>query len=153
MWLLVLFVLFAVCMVVAVIAGVITGFRQNTEGSKYFAKATSSKRNSFNHPTKATSKPIPPNPRYYNIGSKTFHTSKECMDFSLLEPWDAVTELEALTMGLTCCQRCVLPIVFVYPRGTVYHKTRFCSDSRSLPSQMSEREAIALGMHRCMKCW
>lgn len=107
----------------------------------------------FYHPTKATSNPLPSDPRYYNIGSNIFHKNRECCKFSLLETWDAMTEAEALNKGMTICPMCESPIVFVYSRGRVYHKTKFCSDSQSIPMQIKESEAISKGLHRCGKCW
>ena len=109
--------------------------------------------NTFKHPTKSSVKEIPPNPRFYNVGSTTFHKSKVCDAFSILDEWDATTESEVLQMGLVQCERCGHEIVFVYPRGRVYHKHPFCSDSMSEPSQMSESEAIIKGLSRCSKCY
>lgn len=107
----------------------------------------------FHHPTKANSNPIPSNPCFYNIGSTVYHQSKECSDFSLLDTWDAITKDEALSKGFSVCPLCRESIVFIYPRGKVYHKTKFCSDSQSIPYQVSEKEAIAKGLHPCGKCW
>lgn len=43
--------------------------------------------------------------------------------------------------------------VYVYPNGKVYHRTMFCSDSKSIPKPMSEKVAQIQGLHRCTKCW
>lgn len=116
------------------------------------SKSTHEKR-PFHHPTKANTNPIPLSPCFYNIGSTIYHQSKECSDFSLLETWDAITKTEAINKGFTACPLCKESIVFVYPRGRVYHCTKFCSDSQSIPYQISEKDAIAKGLHRCGKCW
>ena len=43
--------------------------------------------------------------------------------------------------------------VYVYGKGRVYHKTPFCSDSRSEPQAISEKFATIQGLTRCRKCW
>lgn len=143
---------FIAVMIIAVVAGVITGIKQakptvkNTKTNIYRSKK-------FNHPTKANDNPLPVAPRFYNIGSLTYHRSRECKGFSLLETWDAITEDQAIQMGMVECPLCKNSIVFIYPRGKVYHRTKFCSDAQSLPVQISEVEAINRGLHRCSKCW
>lgn len=150
---------FVIAMGVAVVAGIISGIKQSSAQTDNRMRRTSphtqgyTNQQKFNHPTKANSNPIPINPRYYNIGSTIFHKSKECNGFSLLNTWDAITESEALSKGLIACPKCKETIVFVYPRGRVYHRTKFCSDSQSIPAQVSETEAISRGLHRCGKCW
>lgn len=145
-------VLAAIVMIVTVVAGIIAGVNQ-TRVPPGSSRCPTYRGKKFKHPTKANDNPLPIDPRFYNIGSNTFHWSKECRGFSLLETWDAITESEALQMGMTGCPLCRDPIVFIYPRGKVYHKTKFCSDSRSIPVQTSEADAIARGLHRCNKCW
>lgn len=145
-------ILAAIAMVVAVVAGVITGINQ-TRSATGSAKSSIYRGKKFKHPTKANDNPLPADPRFYNIGSHTYHWSQECSGFSLLETWDAIPELQARQMGMTGCPLCRNPIVFIYPRGKVYHKTKFCSDAQSIPVQISESEAIAQGLHRCSKCW
>lgn len=144
--------LVAIVMIVAVVAGIIAGVNQARTPSASSRRPTY-RGKKFKHPTKANDNPLPIDPRFYNIGSNTFHRSKECKSFSLLETWDAVTESEALQKGMIVCPLCRDPIVFVYPRGKVYHKTKFCSDSQSIPVQTSEANAIGRGLHRCNKCW
>lgn len=139
---------FIVIMAVAIVAGIISGVRQSTP---YRHKPQRTE--SFYHPTKANSNPLPLNSCFYNIGSTVCHQSKECSDFSLMQSWDAITRSEAASRGFTVCSLCKESIVFVYPRGRVYHNTKFCSDSQSIPYQISEKEAIAKGLHRCEKCW
>lgn len=43
--------------------------------------------------------------------------------------------------------------VFVFGNGRVYHKSPFCSDSKSIPNPISEKVAIIQGLTRCRKCW
>lgn len=43
--------------------------------------------------------------------------------------------------------------VYVYPRGKVYHRHPYCSDTQSIPNPMSESIAQISGLHRCTKCW
>lgn len=107
----------------------------------------------FNHPTKATTRSVPKNPCFYNISSSIFHKNKECMSFSIIEEWDAITKSEALQKGMSSCEKCANPIAFVYPSGQVYHKTKFCSDSASIPNQITETDAISKGLRRCSKCY
>lgn len=141
-----------VVMVVAVVAGVINGINQ-ARLTTAPVKTSMHRGRKFKHPTKANNNPLPDDPRFYNIGSQTYHWSKECSGFSLLKTWDAIPELQARQMGMTGCPLCRNTIAFIYPRGKVYHKTKFCSDARSIPVQVSETEAIARGLHRCSKCW
>ena len=146
-----LFVFLMIALFVGGIVGVVSGIRQSRVASVSANSTVINKK--FKHPTKANSNPIPLNPCYFNIGSTVYHQSKECSDFSLLETWDAITKSEALTRGFTACPLCRESIDFVYSRGRVYHRTKFCSDSQSIPYQISEKEAIAKGLHRCGKCW
>lgn len=136
------------------VSAIVDGVRQgqsNTKGKS--APHFSSSSVCYSHPTKASNSPIPYDPRYFNIGSSYYHKSKECSNFSILKPWDAITESDALKKQMVACPRCKETIVFIYPRGKVYHRTKFCSDSQSLPIQVSENDAITRGLHRCSKCW
>ncbi len=106
----------------------------------------------FHHPTKASTMPLPANPRFYNVGKNVVHLSRECCRFSLLETWDAISEEESTSLGMTVCDLCKEPIAFVYPRSQVYHTTKFCSDAKSIPTQVRKSDAILKGLRPCQKC-
>lgn len=97
-------------------------------------------------------RPIPKDPRFYNIGSNLFHKSRECFHFSDRDDWDAVTEQEAIHLGLAQCPCCFKPIVFSYGNVRVYHSTTWCSTAKSACQQIFEDEAVAKGMRKCKRC-
>lgn len=97
-------------------------------------------------------RPIPKDPRFYNIGSNLFHKSRECFHFSDRDDWDAVTEQEAIHLGLAQCSSCFKPIVFSYGNVRVYHSTTWCSTAKSACQQLFEDEAVAKGMRKCKRC-
>lgn len=97
-------------------------------------------------------RPMPSNPRFYNIGSSVFHKSRECFDFSERDNWDAITEGEAIHLDMHQCPRCVKPIVFSYGNTQTYHTTTWCSSAKSICHQLFEDEAITKGMHKCKTC-
>lgn len=144
----------ALMFVGAIVTGIVSGVKQGVRkspSSPVNHKSASSKK-AFYHPTKASTTPLPANPRFYNVGKNVIHLSRECCRFSLLETWDAISEDEASSRGMTICELCKEPIAFVYPRSKVYHTTKFCSDAQSIPTQVRKTDAILKGLRPCQKC-
>lgn len=55
---------------------------------------------------KSSSHRIPEDPRFINIGKRTFHKSRDCWAFSEYDEWEACTEDEAIERGLERCPFC-----------------------------------------------
>lgn len=72
---------------------------------------------------KSSSHRIPEDPRFINIGKRTFHKSRDCWAFSEYDEWEACTEDEAIERGLERCPFCEKPLAFVYGHSRVYHTT------------------------------
>jgi hypothetical protein len=102
--------------------------------------------------TKSSSHRIPSDPRFFNVGGRIFHKSRDCQAFLEDEEWEACTEEEAVKRGLRQCALCAKPIAFVYGHSRVYHSTTWCTDAMSQPFQMFEEEAIAKGFRKCKAC-
>ena len=102
--------------------------------------------------TKSSSHRIPEDPRFINVGKRTFHKSRDCWAFSEYDEWEACTEDEAIGRGLEQCPFCEKPLAFVYGHSRVYHTTTWCSDSGAEPLQMFEEEAKERGLRKCKTC-
>ena len=137
----------------AIIMIVVFSSQKKNRSNKRIPPSLRGKVDEFAYSTKASDRSIPPDPCYYNIGATRFHRSTDCKYFFFHRAWDAISEEDALALGLTPCSICNGVIVYIYPRGKVYHKHQFCSDSTSIPDQIAEEDAIANGMHRCTRCW
>lgn len=102
--------------------------------------------------TQLSSHRIPDDPRFYNVGAKIYHKTRDCLVFSDDMEWEAATEGEVLAMRLQQCPMCEKPIAFVYSHARVYHTSRWCSSAVSTPKQLFEEEAVAKGLQKCKAC-
>ena len=137
-------IILAILGVISLVKYILAGREKRKEPAKYL---------DLDFLSKASTDPIPENPQYYNIGSTTMHSSKECCCFSTSRSWDAITEYNACSREMSKCHECTNMIVFIYPRGKVYHQMEFCSNSSAIPLMVTKNNALAKGLHKCNKCW